>query len=48
MIAAKDGVTYREMLTGGRFYYGAEVVTTRGTAAPPAMPDLVAFARALS
>jgi methylenetetrahydrofolate reductase (NADPH) len=47
VIAAKEGVTYREMLTGGRFYYGAEVVTTRGTAAPPAMPELVAFARAL-
>ena len=24
MIASKDGVPFREMLTGGRFYYGAD------------------------
>ena len=47
MIAPKDGISYREMLTGNSFYYGAEVVTTRGIAAPQSMPDLVAFARAL-
>ena len=26
------GVAFREMITGGRFYYGAELVTTRGIA----------------
>ncbi len=36
------------MLTGGRFYYGAEVVTTRGIAAPASAPDVVALARSLS
>ncbi len=35
------------MLEGGRFYYGAEVVTTRGIAAPGSPPALVAFAEAL-
>jgi len=30
MIVPKAGVSYREMVTGGRFYYGAEIVTTRG------------------
>ena len=47
MIAAKDGATYREMLSSGRFYYGAEVVTTRGIATSQATPEPVAFARAL-
>ena len=50
MIRSNSGVSYREMLTGGRFYYGAEVVTTRGLAAcgrrPPPTPT-GAFARAL-
>ncbi len=46
MIASKDGVTYREMLASGRFYYGAEVVTSRGIAAPSSA-ESVALARAL-
>ena len=27
---SKEGVSFREMITGSRFYYGAEIVTTRG------------------
>ncbi len=47
VIASKDGVTFREMLASGRFYYGAEVVTSRGIATPQAAPELTALARAL-
>ncbi|MFZ5831888.1 MAG: methylenetetrahydrofolate reductase C-terminal domain-containing protein [Planctomycetota bacterium] len=47
MIAPKDGVTFRQMLGSGRFYYGAEVVTTRGFAPADAPDGLVSFARAL-
>ena len=47
MATGEDGVTYREMLTGEHFYYGAEVVTSRGIAGPQPLPELVAFARAL-
>ncbi|MBM3888304.1 MAG: methylenetetrahydrofolate reductase [Verrucomicrobia bacterium] len=32
MISPKEGVSFREMITGNRFYYGAELVTTRGFA----------------
>ena len=39
--------TFREMLSGERFYYGIEVVTTRGFA-PIGQPDnIAAFAREL-
>lgn len=47
MIVPKDGVTFREMLTGDRFYYGAEVVTTRGLQQPHSPQGLAGFARAL-
>jgi len=30
VIAPKEGVTFREMVAGDRFFYGAELVTTRG------------------
>jgi hypothetical protein len=30
MMAPNGGVSYRQMLLGERFYYGVEVVTTRG------------------
>jgi methylenetetrahydrofolate reductase (NADPH) len=30
VIAPKQGVAFREMVTGDRFFYGAELVTTRG------------------
>jgi methylenetetrahydrofolate reductase (NADPH) len=46
MIAPREGVTYREMLTGGRFYYGAELVTTRGLPAPGAPHALLDLAKA--
>jgi methylenetetrahydrofolate reductase (NADPH) len=47
VIEPKSGVSYREMLTGGRFYYGAEVVTSRGPAVRGGPQDLRAFAQAL-
>lgn len=47
MIASKAGVRYREMLTSGRFYYGAEVVTTRGPVAADAPQSFLGMARAL-
>lgn len=48
MIAPKENVTYREMIAGDRFYYGAEVVGTRGFEPPGGPNNLAAFARALS
>ena len=36
VIASNEGMTYRDMLTSGRFYYGAEVVTSRGWMPPDA------------
>jgi methylenetetrahydrofolate reductase (NADPH) len=47
MIAPNEGVTYREMLTSGRFYYGAEVVTTRGFEPLDSPGNLAAFAKDL-
>ena len=47
MIASNEGVTYREMLASGRFYYGAEVVTTRGLEPVDSPSNLAAFARDL-
>ncbi len=46
MIASPEGVTYREMITGDRFFYGAEVVTTRGISGPDSPHDLLAHAKA--
>ncbi len=47
MIASNNGVTYREMLASGRFYYGAEVVTTRGLEPVDSPGNLAAFAKDL-
>jgi methylenetetrahydrofolate reductase (NADPH) len=47
VIPSHDGVTYREMLTPGRFYYGAEVVTTRGLEPVDSPGNLASFARDL-
>ena len=42
-----DGVTFREMLFGERFYYGVEVVTTRGFQLPDTPNNLTSFAHDL-
>jgi methylenetetrahydrofolate reductase (NADPH) len=42
-----DGVTFKEMLTGERFYYGVEVVTTRGYEPPEKISNLGTFAKDL-
>jgi hypothetical protein len=42
-----DGVTFAQMLTGERFYYGVEVVTTRGYEPPEKPNNLAAFAKDL-
>lgn len=47
MIAPKQGVSFREMIGGQRFYYGAEVVTTRGIGTPDSSNRMVALAEAL-
>ena len=47
MTAPIEGVTYRDMLTSGRFYYGAEVVTTRGLEPVDSPGNLASFAKAL-
>ncbi|MEE9603409.1 MAG: methylenetetrahydrofolate reductase, partial [Thermoguttaceae bacterium] len=40
-------VAYRQMITGDRFYYGAEVVTTRGFTPTEKPAKLLGFAEAL-
>ena len=45
MIASKEGVSFREMLGAGRFYYGAEIVTSRGLPPPGDASPLVELAR---
>jgi methylenetetrahydrofolate reductase (NADPH) len=45
VIAPKDGVAFREMVTGDRFYYGAEIVTTRGIPEPGTSSQLVDLAQ---
>ncbi len=47
MIQAKDGVSFAEMIASGRFYYGAEIVSTRGIQAPETPGGLAAFAKNL-
>lgn len=47
MIAPKQGVAFRDMLASGRFYYGAELVTTRGIPAPGTPSPLLEMASAL-
>ncbi|HEY4759804.1 MAG TPA: methylenetetrahydrofolate reductase C-terminal domain-containing protein [Thermoguttaceae bacterium] len=46
-MAPNDGVTFREMITSHRFYYGVEVVTTRGFPHPDTPNNLAAFAQDL-
>lgn len=48
VIPDKTGVTFREMLSGGRFYYGAELVTTRGLAPAGQPHKLVEMGQALA
>jgi methylenetetrahydrofolate reductase (NADPH) len=45
VIASKEDVGFREMLGGGRFYYGAEIVTSRGLPPPGDASPLVELAR---
>lgn len=47
MIAPKDGVTLQDMVCGDHFYYGAEVVATRGFPSPGAPNPLAEMAGAL-
>ncbi len=47
MIAPNSNIPFRDMVAGADFYYGAEVVTTRGLAAPGSAADIAAFAKAL-
>ena len=47
VIASNEGVTYQEMLTSDRFYYGAEVVTTRGLEPVDSPGNLASFAKDL-
>lgn len=46
MSTASD-VSFRQLLDGGRFFYGAEVVSTRGIVRPDAPGNLASFARDL-
>ncbi len=48
MIHDKSGVQFRQMLTEGRFYYGAELVTTRGIADASPKSKLVELGNALA
>ena len=48
MVPDKTGVSFRQMLTEGRFYYGAELVTTRGIADAKAGSKLVELGQALA
>ena len=42
-----EGLGFRQRMAAGRFFYGAEVVTTRGIQKPDAPQGLAAFGRAL-
>jgi methylenetetrahydrofolate reductase (NADPH) len=46
-MASNEGVAFREMIVGEPFYYGVEVVTTRGFPPPDAPDNLAAFGRDL-
>lgn len=48
MIADRTGVSFREMLSSNRFYYGAELVTTRGIADASPKSKLVDLGSALA
>ena len=47
MTTSTSGVSFRQLLTGGGFHYGAELVTTRGLPAPGSPADAAALAAAL-
>ena len=47
MIPSNEGVSYSQMLVPGRFYYGAEVVTTRGLEPAESPGRLASFAKDL-
>jgi methylenetetrahydrofolate reductase (NADPH) len=47
MTTSNGGISFRQILTGGGFHYGAEVVTTRGLPAPGSAADAAALADAL-
>ncbi|MGA2030957.1 MAG: methylenetetrahydrofolate reductase C-terminal domain-containing protein [Thermoguttaceae bacterium] len=47
MIASPNGLSFEAILASGNFYYGAELVTTRGIAPPERSADPVGLARAL-
>ena len=47
MTASNQGVTFREMLGAGPFFYGAEVVTSRGLEPVDSPGNLASFARDL-
>ena len=48
MVPDRAGVSFREMLGSGRFYYGAELVTTRGIADAAPKSRLVELGNALA
>jgi methylenetetrahydrofolate reductase (NADPH) len=47
MTTCNGGISFRQILSGGGFHYGAEVVTTRGLPAPGSAADAAALAAAL-
>jgi len=47
-MASKESVTFRQMLADASFYYGAELVTTRGIAPPGQTSKLVELGEALA
>jgi methylenetetrahydrofolate reductase (NADPH) len=48
MITPKTNLTFREMMGAGGFFYGAELVTTRGIPEPNQRPKLVELGEALA
>ena len=47
MSASNTKIGFRDVLRSGRFYYGAEIVTTRGPLSDDRPQDVVGFARSL-
>lgn len=48
MINAKDGQTFRQLMAGGQFFYGAELVSTRGIPGAGERSKLIDFGEALA
>lgn len=48
MVSPRDGLTFQQMLTGDGFFYGAEIVTTRGITEPDKPNKLVELGEALA